>query len=141
VKHEVSGKWTHTSVRALCRNRAILGLLDYGRRSEGKHRRLGKDGPRVLEASDRNRQKKPRRITNDSSLVVTGRLRADAGFDPDRWQAIQDETRKRGHNQAGLPRTRDLAKYPLSCRLIDLTDQCNSTMYSRTSGKRFARNT
>lgn len=136
VKHEVSGKWNHTTVRDLCKNRAILGLLDYGRRSEGRIRRLGKDGPRVLEESDRNRLAEPRRITNDPSLVVTGDLPGEALFDADRWQDIQDETRNRARNQVGLPRARDYAKSPLSCRLIDLTDNCNSTMYSRPSGKR-----
>ena len=30
----------------------------------------------------------------------------------------------------------DPAKYPLSCRVIDLTDGCGSVMYGRTSGKR-----
>jgi len=136
VEHEVSGKWNHTTVRALCRNRAILGLLDYGRRSEGKVRRLGKDGPRVLEETDRDSRTKPRRITNDPSLVVTGALPGEAMFDADRWQAIQEDTRSRARSQVGIPRTRDYAKSPLSCRLIDLTDNCNSTMYSRSSGKR-----
>ena len=31
---------------------------------------------------------------------------------------------------------RDPQKYPLACRVIDMTDGCGSIMYGRTSGKR-----
>ncbi len=110
VKHEVGGRWTLGTVRAVCMNRAIIGLLDYGRRSEGKHRRLGKEGPRGLEDSDRNPQNKnkPKRILNDPSLVSTSRLPSDPRFfDPSRWEAIQAETQRRSRNQCGIPRNRD----------------------------------
>jgi DNA invertase Pin-like site-specific DNA recombinase len=139
LPHEVSGRWTLGTVRSLCMNRAIIGLLDYGRRSEGKHRRLGKDGPRVLEESDRNEhnKNKPKRIFNDPSLVVTSHLPSDPRFfDPARWEAIQAETEKRSKCQRGLPRTRDPARYPLSCRVIDLTPGCGSVMYARKHGQR-----
>ena len=33
-------------------------------------------------------------------------------------------------------RVKDPAKYPLSCRVIDMTDGCGSIMYGRTSGQR-----
>ena len=133
VPHEVSGRWTLGTVRSLCMNRAIIGLLDYGRRSEGKHHRLGKDGPRTLEESDRNEQnkRKPKRIINHPSLVVTSNLPSDPRFfDPVRWEAIQAETQKRSRNQRGLPRNRDPGRYPLSCRVINLTDGCGHIMYA-----------
>lgn len=136
VKREVPGTWTHTTVRALCMNRAILGLLDYGRRSEGKHRRLGKDGPRAVDDSERNGSKKVKRIFNHPSLMTTSKLPMDPKFDPGRWEKIQAETEKRGKIQRGIPRTRDPARYPLSCRVVDLSDGCRSTMYGRTDGKR-----
>ena len=129
VPHEVSGRWSHTTVRDLCMNRAILGLLDYGRRSEGKHRRLGKDGARMLQDSDRNGQKKPKVIMNNPSLIITSRLPTEPKFDPDRWEKIQTETQKRSRVQRGVPRARDPARYPLSCRIVDLTDGCRSVMY------------
>lgn len=109
VPHEVSGRWTLGTVRSLCMNRAIIGLLDYGRRSEGKHHRLGKDGPRTLEESDRNEQnkRKPKRIINHPSLVVTSNLPSDPRFfDPVRWEAIQAETQKRSRNQRTSPQPR-----------------------------------
>jgi DNA invertase Pin-like site-specific DNA recombinase len=54
IPHEVSGRWTQSTVRSLCMNRVIIGLMDYGRRSEGKHYRLAKGRVRPLEDSDRN---------------------------------------------------------------------------------------
>ena len=138
VAHEVSGRWTVSTIRSLCMNRAIIGLLDYGRRSEGKHRRLGKDGPRVLEESDRNEKnkKKPKRIVNDPSVVVTSALPGDPRFDPARWEAIEAETLERSKVQRGISRARDPARYPLSCRVIDLSNDCGSAMYGHSSGKR-----
>jgi DNA invertase Pin-like site-specific DNA recombinase len=136
VPHEVSGRWNITTVRELCMNRSILGLLDYGRRSEGKHRRLGKDGARCLEDADRNDQKKPKVVMNPQSLIVTSRLPAEPQFDPARWEKIQEETRRRSRVQRGIPRSRDPARYPLSCRVIDLSDGCHSAMYGRAHGQR-----
>ncbi len=40
VKHKVSGKWSPNTVAELCRNPIILGVQQYGKRSEGKIRRL-----------------------------------------------------------------------------------------------------
>ena len=138
VPHEVSGRWTASTVRSLCMNRAIIGLQDYGRRSEGKHRRLGEEGPRVLAESDRNEnnKKKPKRISNDPSLIISAPLPADPRFDPTRWEAIQAETLKRSKVQRGVSRTRDPARYPLSCRVIDLSNNCGSLMYGHASGQR-----
>jgi DNA invertase Pin-like site-specific DNA recombinase len=138
VPHEVSGRWTHTTVRALCMSRVILGLLDYGRRSEGKHYRLGKDGPRPLEDSDRveKGKKKLKRIMNDPSLIVTSQLPLDPKFDAARWDQIQAETRRRSKVQRGVPRSRDPARYPLSCRVTDLSNNCGSIMYGHAHGQR-----
>lgn len=134
VPHEVSGRWSNSTVRELCMNRAILGLYDYGRRSEGKHRRLGKDGARVLEDSDRNDQKKPKMIMNSPSLIISSRLPYDPQFELARWERIQAEIQKRSKVQRGIPRTRDPARYPLSCRVIDLTEGCKSVMYGHRHG-------
>jgi hypothetical protein len=136
VPHEVSGRWSVSTVRELCMNRAILGLLDYGRRSEGSHRRLGKDGARLLEDADRNQQKKPKVIMNDPSLVITSALPEGPRFDPVRWEKIQAETQKRSKVQRGIPRVRDPARYPLSCRVVDLSDGCMSAMYGHKHSER-----
>ena len=71
VRHQVSGKWGPNTVKELCENRAILGLQDYGRRSEGAHRRLGQDGHRLLTEADRDGRDRPRVVKNDPSAQIT----------------------------------------------------------------------
>lgn len=136
VKHEVSGRWTMTTVRALCMNKAIIVLLEYGRASEGKHRRLGPDGPRALLDSDRGADHQPKKRINDPALMVTSKMPFEPCFDTVRWGQIQAETARRGQTQRGIPKTRDPARYPLSCRVTDLTEDCRSIMYGCTVGKR-----
>lgn len=135
-RHMIDGFWSHTTVKAILENRTILAILDYGRRSEGKHRRLGPGGPRFVEDRDRNAAGRPKVIRNDESLVVSRPLPFEAKFDAVRWEQIRAETRRRGRSQAGIPRVREPERYPLSCRVIDLTDGCGSVMYARTSGGR-----
>ena len=124
VPHEVSGRWSHTTVRDLCMNRAILGLLDYGRRSEGKHRRLCKDGATAVAGL---RPQWPEEAEGDHEQSVvdhhlpsagraevrSGPLGEDPGRDP---KAVE--------GAAGIPRAHDPARYPFSCRVVDLTDGC-----------------
>src|SRR5207342_3387915 len=55
---------------------------------------------------------------------------------PERWQEIQRQTRERGQSQRGIPRAKDPARYPLACRLVDLTDGCGSVLYGRTTHDR-----
>ncbi len=135
-KHVIEGLWNHTTVKHLCEDRKVLAIFDYGRRSEGKHRRLGSNGHRYLDDHDRNTQGKPKVIWNPPELIMSRRLPFDPKFDPDRWNKIQEETRRRSHNQRGVARANDPAKYPLACRVYDLTAGCGSLMYGRTSGKR-----
>lgn len=40
---------------------------------------------------------------------------------------------ERGKNQRGITRAKDPARYPLACRLVDLTDGCGSILYGRTT--------
>jgi DNA invertase Pin-like site-specific DNA recombinase len=136
VKHFVSGKWSHRTVLDLCQNATILGIQEYGKRSEGKIRRLGEDGPRVLdEQRDLTPQGRTRVIFNDPALR-TKKLVGEAKFDPDQWQAIQSQIAERSRNQRGVPRAKDLARYPLACRLVDMTDGCGSILYGRTTHNR-----
>ncbi len=136
VKHLVPGKWGHNTVADLCHNAAILGIQEYGKRSEGKIRRLGTDGPRLLEEeTDWTPQGRPRVITNDPSVRVCKPV-GEAQFDPERWQAIQRQMDERGRNQRGIPRAKDPGRYPLACRLLDLTDNYGSILYGRTTHSR-----
>jgi Recombinase len=134
--HIIGRLWNHTTVKNLIENRMILAMFDYGRRSEGKHRRIGANGPRFLETSDRNAEGRPKTIQNRPSLVMTKQLPFPAQFDAEQWGEIQRQTQARGKSQAGIPKVRDAAKYPLACRVHDLTDDCGSIMYCRTSGNR-----
>ena len=136
VAHRVSGKWCPGTVLSLCSNAAILGIKEYGVRSEGKHRRIGERGARSLSESDRNARKLPKVIFNDPQLVVRAQSGADALYEPTKWEEIQRDTKERGKSQRGIPRASDPSKYPLSCRVVDLTDGCGSIFYAHTVGKR-----
>lgn len=70
VKHRVTGKWSANTVADLCRNAAIIGVQEYGKRSEGKIRRLGASGPRLLEDQDLSASGNARFIANDLSLRI-----------------------------------------------------------------------
>jgi hypothetical protein len=119
-------------VGELCRNAAIVGLQTYGRRSEGKIRRLGEEGPRLLGEADRSHGGDPKTIFNELSLQVAKEVAAPQ-FDPGRWQAIQRQMDERGRVQRGIARAKDPARYPLACRLVDLSDGCGAILYGRTN--------
>lgn len=136
VKHKVSGLWCVNSVKNLCLGPELVGLQEFGRRSEGVLRRIGQNGPRLLTDADRDADGRARTVLNpDSSLIVR-----PTGVEPlisveqrRELLAIQDQ---RSKTQRGVPRTRDPGENPLSCRVIDLTNDCGSPMYARKSGKR-----
>ena len=134
VEHPVSGLWNGSTVKHLLENRAILGIIDVGRRSEGKKRRTGLNGPRHLEDGDYNEERKPKRIRNPKEVVSSGELPFEPLFDRDRWEAIQKTAGERSRKQAGIPKAKDPARYPLSCLVMDLN--CGSMMHARTVGKR-----
>jgi hypothetical protein len=136
VRHRVSGKWHPNTVAELCRNPLIIGTQEYGKRSEGRIRRRGVDGPRLLEdGRDCSPEGQPHVIINEKNL----RIQRDVGngqFDRERWQEIQEKTDSRGQNQRGIPRAKDPSRYPLACRLVDLTENCGSILYGRTNQSR-----
>ena len=136
VQHVVSGKWGHRTVLELLRNRAILGEQTYGTRAEGEHRRLGGDGPRLLNEGDRKPDGLPRLVYNPTELIITAETGFGTQCDLDKWDAVQERLNRRAKCQQGIPRVRDPARYPLSTRVLDLTENCGSIMYARTSGQR-----
>jgi hypothetical protein len=136
VEHRVSGKWSPNTVLDLIRNSTIAGLKSYGVRAEGKHRRLGEAGWRYLADRDRNAAEEARIIRNPEHLIVSVPSGTDPSFDPQRLNKIQAKLRKRARSQRGIPRARDLAKYPLSGRVIDLSGGCGSSMYGAVQSGR-----
>ncbi len=128
--HRVPGKWHPNTVRDLCSNPIIAGIKEYGRRSEGRYRRVGVGGPRELEEHDIRPDGQPKLIENPEDVRVRAASGGEATFDPERWQALQpkkmsiDEVRKRNGRKANNP-----DRYPLSTRVVDLTDGCGSVMH------------
>lgn len=135
--HRISSKWNHRTVAELCSNAAILGLQEYGNRAEGKFFRHGESGPRRVDDRDRHGDDgRPKVTKNDRSLVISVETGFGSQYDPKKWQEIQARVQARGAKQQGVPKVREPGKYPLSCRLVDLTDNCGSILYARENGKR-----
>jgi Recombinase len=136
VRHFVSGKWNHNTVLELCRNPIFIGVQEYGKRSEGKIRRLGAEGPRLLdEKADLTAVGRPKLVLNNPELRIMRKV-GEIQFDVKRWNAVQDQMKQRGQNQRGVPRAKNPARYPLACRLVDLTEGCGSVLYGRTTHQR-----
>ncbi len=134
--HLVSGRWSPTAVSSLCRNPLIIGIREYGRRSEGKHRRTSQNGCRHLTASDRNENGAVHIVRNPDSDMTQAAAGFEAEFERDRWQTIQQQMDERSTNQRGIRRAKDPGKYPLATRVVDLTEGCGSIMYGTPhSGK------
>src|SRR5262249_43650535 len=93
-------------------------------------------GPRLLTDADRGANDRPRVVKNDASSQITAPIGAPAHFDARRWDEIQQQRQARGRSQRGIPRAKDPARFPLSCRIIDLTDGCGSVMYGYKHGGR-----
>jgi hypothetical protein len=136
VPHVVSGTWSPGTVREICTDPINIGLQEYGRRSEGAHRRLGGAGPRLLSDADRNAQDEPRTVMNNKDTTITAPTGIAPLFDEKRFQEMRLQIEERGKQQRGIPRTKDPARYPLSCRIADLTDGCGAVMYGRMHGQR-----
>ncbi len=117
---------------SLCENTAILGMIEYGRRSEGWHHRLGSDGARLLDEQDYGPTGRPKVILNDEALLIRTSSKMTPRYDSKKFDEIQTQIAERRKSQAGVMRSRDPGKYPLATRVIDLTDGCGSIMYGRT---------
>jgi hypothetical protein len=136
VPHLVSGKWSQGTIREICTDPINVGLQEYGRRSEGAHRRFGSEGPRLLADGDRDAQDQPRTVRNDKGAMITAATGVEPLLDSIRFVEMSRQMEERGKNQRGIPRTKDPARYPLSCRIADLTNGCGAVMYGRMHGQR-----
>ncbi len=106
VKHAVTGRWCANTIKELCNNKAILGVQDYGRRSEGTYRRLGDAGPRPLTDADRDADERPKVVMNDPSLRIARPLGIEPLWEEARWRRGQELAESRGASQRGVPRRR-----------------------------------
>jgi predicted site-specific integrase-resolvase len=137
AEYRVPGKWHPNTVRDICSNPIISGIKEYGRRSEGRYRRVGPDGPRELDEHDLRPDGQPKLLENPEEVRVRSSSGGKAYFGAERWRAIQPkkdedlaEVRRRSGRKATNPE-----RYPLSTRIIDLTDGCGSVMHGITYGK------
>ena len=136
-RHHVPGKWHPTTVRDLCSNPIIAGIKEYAKRSMGQYRRVGPDGPRELSDEDRGPGGRPRTLENPQEYRVRASSGGEALVDVDAWSALQPKgiTLEEGRRIGGRkPNNPD--RYPLSTRIIDLTDGCGSALHGRKSGER-----
>jgi hypothetical protein len=91
---------------------------------------VGVGGPRELEEHDLRPNGQPKLLENPEDVRVRAASGGDAQFDPDRWRAMQpkkasiDEVRRKNGQKANNP-----DRYPLSTRVIDLTEGCGSVMH------------
>lgn len=132
-KKSVSGIWKKTTVAEICRNPIIIGEQHYGRRSEGKIYRIGKDGPRLADPNSEFKDgdmDMPLVIKNDASLQIRETV-GEEFFPKESWLRIQEMDKRRGKNQRGIPRSSDLSKFPLSGCLVDLSNGCGHHMHGR----------
>ena len=136
VPHLVSGKWSTNTIIDLCKNGAIIGNIQMGKRSDGAHRRLSPDGPRLLNDNDRTPEGIPRVVMNDIENTIIGKTGVEPRYDEIKWLEVQAQIKLRGKSQRGIPRAKDRGKYPLATRIIDQTDGCGSIMYGKTNGKK-----
>ena len=134
VPHHVSGKWSTNTIIDLCKNGAIIGNIQMGKRSDGAHRRLSPDGPRLLNDNDRTPEGNPRVVMNETENTIIGKTGVEPRYDEIKWLEVQAQIKRRGKSQRGIPRAKDRGKYPLATRIIDQTDGCGSIMYGKTTG-------
>jgi hypothetical protein len=91
----------------------------------------------MLEESDKTLSGTPRVIFNATQSRISAPLHGGiASFDAQKWQDVQAQMDARGKHQRGVRRAKDPAKYPLGCRVFDLTDGCGSVMYGVTIANR-----
>lgn len=80
---------------------------------------------------------RPKLLDNPEEVRVRGASGGDALFDPARWHALQlkkapiEEVRRTNGQKATNP-----DRYPLSTRVIDLTEGCGSVMHGIPYGKK-----
>ena len=135
ILHLVSGLWSGSTVRSLCKNKRIIGLIEFGRSSEGKFNRFAGEEQKIREVRDDDRNAytgELRRIENDRTTAIVAPAAAEPQFDASKWEEIQGVTNARSTSQLGIPRGKDPATYPLSCRVVDLTEGCGAIMYGKT---------
>ena len=135
IEHSVTGKWNPNAIKSICENKMTIGLLQTGRRSGGKIRRMSSNGNRKLDDGDRDSERRPVTKVLDDSQTIIAKTRNEPQYDTEKWNEIQVIRKERGKSQRGIPKSTDSGKYPLACRVIDQSCECGSVMYGKSVGK------
>lgn len=101
IKHTVSGKWHQNTVLSLIRNWAINAQTRYGVQSEGAHRRLSAEGPRLLTPADYRADGKVKVIRNPDALVIQRPAGYEPLVDPKLFAECQQELEVEGEASVG----------------------------------------
>ncbi len=131
TEHRVTGLWNHTSVASLIRNRKLVGLLDFGKRSEGIVRRYSIDGPRKLEDTDYSPSTKLKTVYNEGSQIISVPGKYPPPINEEVFEQANNQLDSRGKSQRGIPKNLDPSKNLLACRVMDLHNGCGHPMYPK----------
>jgi hypothetical protein len=135
VKHLTSGVWHATTIINIARNRLLVAIATYGRRSMGDHLRLSSNGPRKLRPSDFRKDRKRKVIANGAAEQIIASGHFAPIIEPDRHQRLLEILDARAGTQRGKPRSRDPNRNPLGGRVFDM--KCGWPMYRRPDGEGF----
>jgi Recombinase/Recombinase zinc beta ribbon domain len=136
VEQVLPGRWDHRQVARLIENRAIIGQVEFGKRSTGAHRRLSAAGPRLLNDAERDEAGRPLKTKGDPADRIVAASGSEPSASRELFDACQEQRRMRGASQRGIRRSAG-ADYPLSMRIYDCSDGCNSVMYgAKEKGRR-----
>ncbi|HET6328315.1 MAG TPA: recombinase family protein [Planctomycetaceae bacterium] len=128
VKQLIPGRWDHRQVARLIENRAIIGELEFGKKLTGAHRRLSPTGPRLLTDAERDAIGRPINMKSDPADRIVAPSGYKAKASRELFDACQEQRRQRGASQRGI-RKSEAADYPLSMRIFDGSEGCDSLMY------------
>jgi DNA invertase Pin-like site-specific DNA recombinase len=126
-----SSRWCLRTVAWLIANAAIVGESTYGKKSVGEHRRLGLEGPRNLDDTDRGPDGQAKRIWNLKEKQITVPARYEACADKELFETCQSIREERARCHRGTARCPDPGRYPLATRIHDLTEGCGAVLYGR----------
>jgi DNA invertase Pin-like site-specific DNA recombinase len=135
VRHLVSGSWHQSTIINIARNKLLVAVATYGKRSMGDQRRMSVEGPRELDDSDHRNDGKPKVVRNPDEVTITAHARFKPLISPEAHQHLLTILDARAGTQRGKPRSRNPEENPLGGRIFDL--ECRWPMYRVPRGKSF----
>ncbi|WP_020475873.1 recombinase family protein [Zavarzinella formosa] len=132
---ETSGQWTQNTVRNIATHSLLIGVWEYGKRSEGDQVRLTKDGPRLLDETDFRSDGTARIIINPEDQRIRTPAKSEAVMTREKMDRIRAVIEERGRHLKGKARTRGQVVNPLGGRIFDMN--CGWPMYRYAKRKKW----